>query len=315
MSARFPQWSSRSTESKPFEGATSYPCHVVTVHHDAAEPVQLFVKDFSTCALPKDDAGLRRERERLIYRDVLPAHDLGTAFFYGEVWDPAAKRYWLVLEYVPGLPLGHCDFSQWPPAAGWLGRLQGRIARGDVGILSSDLLIRHDVAYFANVAQRAHDAVTHVSPQLGARVIRVIRDHDEHLVPLMVDQPATLVHGSFRPNNILVSGPRICPIDWELAAVGSTLYDFAFIADGFDVERLQVMWQAYCEGFREAHASPPPNWGDASVVIDCFRLHKLLKYLVECVSWNYPAATVEKIVGKLERLHETLATRVAGRRS
>src|SRR5438034_622686 len=110
----------------------------------------------------------------------------------------------------------------------------------------------------------------------------------------MIEQPATLVHGSFHPNNIIISGSRVCPVDWELAAIGNRLYDFAFIADGFDEPRLQVMWQAYLAGFGETFRAPPLHWPAASLVIDCFRIHKLLKHLVECVVWNYPLAAVEK---------------------
>src|SRR5437762_11485756 len=39
--------------------------------------------------------------------------------------------------------------------------------------------------------------------------------------------------------------PSICPVDWELAAIGSSFYDLAFLADGFEPPRLDQVLEAY----------------------------------------------------------------------
>ena len=64
-------------------------------------------------------------------------------------------------------------------------------------------------------------------------------------MPVLTRESDTLVHGSYRPQNVLVAQacdpPRICPTDWELAALGRSTYDLAFICDGFRPPRLDAV--------------------------------------------------------------------------
>ena len=57
----------------------------------------------------------------------------------------------------------------------------------------------------------------------------------------MVSGRRTLLHGVYLPSQILADPDaeqlRICPVDWELAGIGSPLYDFAFFADGFESQQ------------------------------------------------------------------------------
>ncbi len=60
----------------------------------------------------------------------------------------------------------------------------------------------------------------------------------------MVAHPPTLIHGSFRPYHIIVSGEsqlmRVCACDWERAAFGAPLYDLAYLTDGFKAPTLDA---------------------------------------------------------------------------
>ena len=63
------------------------------------------------------------------------------------------------------------------------------------------------------------------------------------------NRPWTLVHGTYRPIQIILDTgeqpPRLCPVDWEKAGVGSCFFDLAFLADGFDPVRLAQLFEAY----------------------------------------------------------------------
>ena len=58
------------------------------------------------------------------------------------------------------------------------------------------------------------------------------------VVARLAAMPRTVIHGEFYPCNILIRGTgpraRVCPVDWELAAVGPGLIDLAALMTGWD---------------------------------------------------------------------------------
>jgi len=151
-------------------------------------------------------------------------------------------------------------------------------------------------------------AVAQRTPALAARLGRILQHYDR-LVTIMTAQPTTLVHGSFRSQNILVdlgaTPARICPIDWELAACGAPLYDLAFLSDGFQTPQREILWDAYRQQ-AEAHGLQVPATKELQHIIDCFRLHKTLKSLSESASKQFPEKTVAKLVGIAEELNNNV---------
>jgi hypothetical protein len=112
------------------------------------------------------------------------------------------------------------------------------------------------------------------------------------------------VHGGYRPQNIIrgTSGdrPRICPADWEEAAYGSCFYDFAYLSDGFERERLGALWKAYrVQATREGIELPPDT--AAGRLVCAFNLHKNLGTLAKAVDRDFPPDSVEKLVGMVAR--------------
>jgi hypothetical protein len=284
--------------------ATSYPSDVVTVRLASGEGLKLFLKNFGSSQLPKDVPDQRRERELRVYRDLLAGAGLGTARYHGSVWGDSEGRFWLLLEFVDGLPLRDCELDYWVAAAGWLGRMQGSFARHPDSLAGCGYLLRHDADFFRSRAERALQAVSQTSSSLAGRLGNVVSRY-ERLVPVLASQPPTLVHGSYRPENILVDRdarpPRVCPVDWELAAVGSPLYDLAFLSDGFQSPELDRLWGAYREQ-AGAHHLAVPGREEMRYLVDCFRLHKVLKSLSESWEKRFPAGTVAKLVGMAEGL-------------
>jgi aminoglycoside phosphotransferase (APT) family kinase protein len=292
-----------------FPGLTSYAVEIVGVELASGDAFEIFLKDFGWSKLPKDAAAERRERERRVYEDLLEGEDLGTARFYGARWDEAAARFWLMLEFVDGKPLRHCGFEHWLEAAAWLGRLHGRFAGQRDRLRACGFLKRHDADFFVHAAERALRAVSGLSEALAQRLANVLEGYDA-IVAVMTRDPDALVHGSYRPQNVLVvpssEPPRICPTDWELAAFGRSTYDLAFVCDGFRPPRLDALFDAY-EREGENFGLPVRERNELRHEVDCFRLHKTINSLGHLHQWERPAETATKVVAAAEDIASTLA--------
>jgi aminoglycoside phosphotransferase (APT) family kinase protein len=265
--------------SAPSPSATSYAAKVVTVQLTDGTTLRMFLKDLGSSRLFKEDAGDRRARELHVYRDLLPDGELDIPAYYGSVWDEEHERFWVVVEFVDGVPVADCEFDSWPAATAWLARLQGLYARDPDHFERSPLLIRHDADFFASRAERALSNARRISARAMRRLRRILSGYDD-FVALMAEQPNTLVHGSFRPENVLIDEPsrpsRICVVDWELAAIGSPIFDLARFCDGYRGARLDRLLDSYS---REAASQgvPLPDRERMVEVLDCFSLHRVVK--------------------------------------
>lgn len=284
------------------EHSSSYETEILTVRRAGVEDLQLFLKDFGAYGYLKDQMKERRWRELCVYRDLLAGAGLGTAHYYGAAWDERRHRFWLLLELVDGVQVRYSEFDQWVKAAGWLGRMQAHFDRRIDSLQERDFLVRHDAEFFSSAAELALRAVSLISPRLHQRLEAVVSRYGE-LVAVMASQPATLVHGGYRPQNIITSGdpdsPRVCPTDWEEASLGSRYYDFAYFSEGFDPPRLAVLMDAYREGATGGGLQTPAA-SEADYVVGCFHVHKSLNTLAKAYERRFPYRGVEKLVGMVE---------------
>jgi aminoglycoside phosphotransferase (APT) family kinase protein len=128
----------------------------------------------------------------------------------------------------------------------------------------------------------------------------------------MAAEPLTLVHGVFRPQNILLRGApgaaHVCVADWEEAARGSPLYDLAHLSDGFDAPRLHVLLDGYDEE-RGRAGLPARDRDDAVAVLRRLWIHRNLKTLTK-VDARRGDFTSEGIAGLVART-EALARRIS----
>ncbi len=268
------------------------------------------MKDFRSSRLPKDEPAARCRRELCVYRDLLSKADLGTAEFYGSVETGSDGRHQLLLEFVEGTDLRSSEFPDWVGAAGWLARFHGSFTPEADRLAACDFLVRHDAKFFTSRAEAALQAVSECSEALGRRLRPFLADYDR-IVEVMVNQPRTLVHGSYRPNNILVrsgaTSRRTVPVDWELAAVGAPLHDLAFLCDGFRAPKLDALLDAYRrEADREGLFVPDPE--ELQHLLDCFRFHKVVKSLGDAVLLGFSRRTVEKLLDTAGQLAGRLMT-------
>ena len=292
----------------PGEQSTSFRSEIWYIDLNGGGELKIFLKDFGSSRLPKDGLEQRRERELRVYQDLIRKANLGTAEFYGSIWDESIGRYWLLLEFVEGNTLRDREFDDWVRAVGWLGGMQNYFAQHNHDLETSNFLVTHDSEFFWSKAELASRSVYQTSSSLADRLGLVLKRYSR-TVDVMTRQPRTLVHGSYRPQNILVAaneeGVRICPIDWELAGYGAPLYDFAFLADGFKPPEVDRLWDAYLQQFTD---TPPPHQdkNEMTYLVDCIRLHKVIKSLSDSLSWKFPEETVAKLVGMVEELGRLL---------
>jgi hypothetical protein len=291
-------------ERKRSEFSSFYASDIITVRLASGDEFKVFLKDFGSFHHVKDTMKERREREIVVYRDVLADARLGTAQYYGSVRDEAAGRFWLLLEFVEGLPISHLEFEDWVPAAGWLGRMYGYFSKHPELWENCDALMRHDASFFQSTAQQALQSVSEFSPELGGRLDPIVGRYDK-AVAVMTSQPRTLVHGTYRPAQIIMDkarpSARICPVDFEKAAVGASLYDLTFLVDGFDPPRLKQLFDAYRAEAQGCGVKVPDD-EQMKHIVDCFRLHRVMNWLAVSIARGYDAKTIHKLIGMAEAL-------------
>jgi hypothetical protein len=282
----------------------SYENEILTLRLAGGGQLKLFLKDFVQSKLPKDAAADRRERELRVYAELLEDAELGTARLYGAHWDEAAARSWLLLEFVDGEPLWFCGFEHYLEAAAWLGRMHGRFAGQQSRLRACGFLMRQDAAFFFGAAERAREAVSWLSDELARRLAGVLEGYDV-IVALLSREPETLVHGSYRPQNVLVvrssGSSRICPTDWELAGLGRSTYDLAFLCDGVGPPQLDAIFDAYERGAKGSGFRLRDR-DELGREVDCFRLHKLVNSQGHVRQWPRPTETAAKVLGAAEEL-------------
>jgi aminoglycoside phosphotransferase (APT) family kinase protein len=281
----------------------SYDCDILTVQLTNGEKFSLFLKDFRFSQRSKDNREQRRERELRVYRDLFTRTDLGMPKYYGSIWDESHGRFWLLLELVEGIIIKDHNVEQGVIAAGWLGRMQGFFLQHPEYLRECDFLIRHDARFFQSKAELAIKNVSHIAPVSAPLLARIVERYDP-LINVLVAQPITLVHGAYIPWHILLDlsckPVRVCPVDWELAALGSTLYDLAFFTDGVEPKTRERVWDAYRQAAIQ-HNVPVPERGQMRNIIDCFCLHRIFDWLSRAVEKGFSEAKVTKLVDQAEQ--------------
>jgi aminoglycoside phosphotransferase (APT) family kinase protein len=285
-------------QRRRYEYIGSYDCDLITVQLSSDEELRLFLKDYRVSQKSKDEPELRRERELRVYRDLLSQMALGTPKYYGSVWDEAAGRFWIFLEFVEGAVVRRQDVECGTLAAEWLAEMQGFFHRHPEILSSCDFLIRHDADFFRHKADLALRDVGKISPHSARRLARIAGQY-EHVVGVMASQPVTLVHGAYIPWHIVLDHAqepvRVCPIDWELAAQGATLYDLAFFTDGVEPPTRDRIWDAYRQA-AEKHSVPVSDTEALRNAVDCFRLHRIFDWLSRSVEKQFTEKKVARLV-------------------
>jgi aminoglycoside phosphotransferase (APT) family kinase protein len=104
-------------------------------------------------------------------------------------------------------------------------------------------LIQYDAEYYLGWARRALRFAAKLSdslPWLPALCARF-----EDLIPHLLASPATVIHGEFYPQNVLVHAGSPHPVDWESAAVAAGEIDLASLTDRWPKDTRSACERAY----------------------------------------------------------------------
>lgn len=248
------------------------------------------------------------EREGEVFREILGPCRVGAPACLGTVQlrpaSPSARdrrpEAWLVFERIDGVELFQTDDPGiWEAAARWLARLHARFARRagtaadtleTLCLERSPRLLRRDAVFHWRWWRRAVEHARFPAGAAGDTTLEDVRRRFERAVERSLSLTPTLIHGEFYPANVLVErtpdGPRIRPVDWEMASVGPGLFDLAALTAGrwTDGERA-AMVRAYRDALpAECRLTPEP----LEEALDDCRLLLAVQWLGWAADWNPP---------------------------
>jgi thiamine kinase-like enzyme len=177
-------------------------------------------------------------REVLVYRHLLASGRFGAPKVYASVFDKDRGQFWLFLEDVGYDNMKHSDREGWDAAARLLAELHGTYLGRTAELRRLNCLAEHDGDYYRSIAGAARrNMVLAGDTQTLARFDALLRPF-ENLVDDLTRQPRTFVHGDvFSKNLALQEGPRVRPIDWESAGIGTPFLDVARLLNGWGSDK------------------------------------------------------------------------------
>lgn len=280
----------------PFDYSTSAPLHTIQLILEDDTPFRLLLKDVSRSALPvtvlqaKPAFLYHPLREIETYRTILMPEGLSTAICYGAHVDPRSDRYWLFLEYVPGWTLFESEADVWPLAMRWLAALHLRFARMPDLLSRGEQahLVRYDADLYSTWQQRAAAFLQQVDlSREDQRKVKRLMSGYHRVVERLIAFPPTFIHGEFFASNVIIqNGNRVCPIDWETAAVGPGLIDVAaMVAGSWSTEARTSLAHLY---WQELPVANQPSFETFMADLDCCRLHLAMQWLGWAAEWSPP---------------------------
>jgi hypothetical protein len=280
---------------------SSYTVELIDVWLDDGTTLPLFFKQLGRGALVEAAAGTKPRflddplRELMTYRAILNPLHLGTPACYGAVINAATGRYWLFLERVSGSLLRQVgEFALWIEAARWLAGFHSKFVAPVEHWRQTVPLLVHDAAYYRRWLRRAQaflGSSLQSTPE-QRRWISWLAERYEVVVDNLMSLPRNVIHGEYYASNIIIQQEcgrvRVCPVDWEMTAVGPGLVDLAALTGGnwTDAERT-----ALCEAYL---AALPPGAGWAPqpdalwTILGHCRLHLALQWLGWAPGWVPP---------------------------
>jgi hypothetical protein len=297
-------------ERRPSPYTSSFALEEIDVVFADGSEAALVMKDLSPDAMEVSARRARPaflyepRREIQMYRHILPHAPPGTAALYDAVASPAAERYRLLLERVDGHELRHVGaFSMWERSARWIARFHVSVPAADVDRLArrAKLLVYDEVFYWRWLERAQAFATRSRQRGIEARGVldRIARRYAS-IVARLAAMPRTVIHGEFYPCNILIRGTgpraRVCPVDWELAAVGPGPIDLAALMTGWDADAQRALTRAYAGRISQEFQTD----------LDCCRLHLAVRMLGWSETWTPPPQHAHDWLGEAASLADRI---------
>jgi Ser/Thr protein kinase RdoA (MazF antagonist) len=302
-------------ERSPCVFSSSFALEELRVELDDDSTLDLMFKDLGEHGLSERARAAKPQflydplREIDAYRSILVPAELGTASFYGAAVDPAQNRYWLFIERVPGVALWQIgELEVWQRAARWAASMHSRF---DGEAIVGDHLLRYDADFYRLWLQRAVEFADRWEarrPGIARRGIEWLSTRYDPVVERLTALPPTFIHGELYASNVLVAGEgdraRVCPIDWEIAAVGPGLIDLAALTMGWGEPERTALATAYLDAHGRSDRMP-----SAETFLETLgyaRLHLAVQWLGWAPDWRPPRSHRRDWVGEALGLAEEL---------
>jgi aminoglycoside phosphotransferase (APT) family kinase protein len=166
-------------------------------------------------------------------------------------------------------------------------------------------LLDYDEAHYRRWIDRARKfSRAPGQPASRSRSLDWLGERYEAAIEGFLVLPKTVIHGEFYASNVLVGGdaqaPRVCPVDWELAATAPGLIDLAALISG-----------GWGDGDREAIVSAYRSAAGPAAFsaqqLDLARLHLAVQWLGWAPpSWTPPEGQRHDWLGEALALAERL---------
>jgi hypothetical protein len=231
-------------------------------------------------------------REIEVYRRLLATDQMGTAECLGSVCNSQEKQFWLFLEKVNGLELYQLgDFEIWLKVARWLARFQKCFGVPTQELTSGVQLLKYDREFYLAWPERVK-AFLHGRSKSVQKIKFWMNDHYEVVVDRLMELPVTLLHGDFNASNIIVQKTaqslRICPVDWEVAALGPGLIDLAALISGnWSADQRSALAGAYLGEIQKSGQYPAGKQMFLEDLNYC-QLHLAMQWLGWSRNWSPP---------------------------
>jgi Ser/Thr protein kinase RdoA (MazF antagonist) len=301
----------REIRRRPSEYRTSFPLEELELILEDGAGVHLVFKrlDWDTLS---DDARLAKprflhdpSREAAVYGSVLASAPPGPPRHYGSTIDPERDRHWLFIEWVDGRELFQVgDRGFWEAAARWLGAMHLHLGAELDRHAASGRLLDYDRAHYRRWIERALSfSRAPGQPQSRARSLEWLAARYEPAIEELAAMPKTVIHGEFYASNVLVAGaapdPRVCPVDWELAATAPGTIDLAaLVSGGWSEEDREAIVAAY-------RSAGGPSFSTRQ--LELARLHLAVQWLGWAEpSWSPPEGQRQDWLGEALALAEGL---------
>jgi hypothetical protein len=308
--------------------SSSFALEELDVRLEDGTVLKLMFKDLSWQALLADARWAKPEflynprREIATYRTILAPHGISTVTYYGAVVDARAGRYWLFLERMPGLRLNHVGrFTVWKEASRQLAAMH-KLFAGASNLqrrAKAAKLLHYNRNYYWEWMHRAQKFVCAAksgAPKQAQRDLDRLAARYDEVVERLLALPVTFIHGEFYPSNVLVKHTkvtlRLCPVDWELAAVGPGLVDLAALTAGnWTDEKKSAMALSYHSTLTPGADRLPDSFLAA---LDLCRLHLAIQMLGWSPNWEPPPECARNWLDEALRLVDRLGLQKAGDR-
>jgi aminoglycoside phosphotransferase (APT) family kinase protein len=301
--------------------SSSYTIQNLEVELDRGQVLRLVLKDMSRDSLSSTAHAVRPEflyqarREIETYQRLLHPQRFGTAICYGASANQD-QHCWLFLERVDGPLLWQTDKMElWQEAARWLARLHAQFDTRNCPRPATEIahLLRYGGLFFTVWLRRAEEFLRCRDKTLSRETWRAfgrLAERYDTVVARLSELPTTLIHGEFYPSNVIVrrskQASEICPIDWEVAAIGPGLIDLAALTSGDWTESNRTAITAAYREELKCWSDRQVSMPELTEAVEYCQLHICVQLLGWACDWSPPEQHAQNWLQEALRLANRL---------